>query len=107
MDLDFTHIALYVAYFVLGAVVSLINSVAGGGSTLSLPIMILLGLPATVANGTNRLGFIIGNFSSAFNLARHGDLNMKLFLQLRCQLLVFIVYAEGRKSNGIVFSNNI
>ena len=82
MELDAVHIALYIAYFVLGAVVSLINSVAGGGSTLSLPIMIFLGLPATVANGTNRIGLIIGNFSSAFNLARHGYLNMKLFLQL-------------------------
>ena len=88
MDLDFTHIALYAAYFVLGAVVSLINSVAGGGSTLSLPIMIFLGLPATVANGTNRIGLIIGNFSSAINLARHGYLNMKLFLQLLVPTLI-------------------
>ena len=82
MELDAAHIALYAAYFVLGAVVSLINSIAGGGSTLSLPIMIFLGLPATVANGTNRIGLIIGNCSSAFNLARHGYLNMKIFLQL-------------------------
>ena len=82
MELDAAHIALYAAYFVLGAVVSLINSIAGGGSTLSLPLMIFLGLPATVANGTNRIGLIIGNFSSAFNLARHGYLNMRLFLQL-------------------------
>ncbi|MDY6387075.1 MAG: sulfite exporter TauE/SafE family protein [Fibrobacter sp.] len=82
MELDAAHIALYAAYFVLGAVVSLINSIAGGGSTLSLPIMIFLGLPATVANGTNRIGLIIGNFSSALNLARHGYLNLKLFFQL-------------------------
>ncbi|MBO7512234.1 MAG: TSUP family transporter, partial [Fibrobacter sp.] len=82
MELDAAHIALYAAYFVLGAVVSLINSIAGGGSTLSLPIMIFLGLPATVANGTNRIGLIIGNFSSAINLMRHGYLNKKIFLQL-------------------------
>lgn len=31
MELDAVHIALYAAYFVLGAVVSLINSIAGGG----------------------------------------------------------------------------
>ena len=82
MELDAAHIALYAAYFVLGAVVSLINSIAGGGSTLSLPVMIFLGLPATVANGTNRIGLIIGNFSSAINLMRHGYLNKKIFLQL-------------------------
>lgn len=79
---DWWSYAQYPAFFILGAVVSLINSIAGGGSTLSLPIMIFLGLPATVANGTNRIGLIIGNFSSAFNLARHGYLNKKIFLQL-------------------------
>jgi len=82
MNFEPTALALYAAYFVLGAVVSLINSIAGGGSTLSLPVMIFLGLPATVANGTNRIGLIIGNFSSAINLARHGYLDKKLFLQL-------------------------
>ena len=79
---DWWSYAQYPAFFVLGAIVSLINSIAGGGSTLSLPIMIFLGLPATVANGTNRIGLIIGNFSSAFNLARHGYLHKKIFLQL-------------------------
>ena len=82
MNFEPTALALYAAYFVLGAVVSLINSIAGGGSTLSLPIMIFMGLPATVANGTNRIGLIIGNFSSAINLMRHGYLNKKIFLQL-------------------------
>ena len=82
MNFEPTALALYAAYFVLGAVVSLINSIAGGGSTLSLPLMIFLGLPATVANGTNRIGLIIGNFSSAVNLMRHGYLNKKIFLQL-------------------------
>lgn len=82
MNFEPTALALYAAYFVLGAVVSLINSIAGGGSTLSLPIMIFLGMPATVANGTNRIGLIIGNFSSAFNLARHGYLNKRIFFQL-------------------------
>jgi len=74
--------AQYPAFFVLGAVVSLINSIAGGGSSLSLPIMIFLGMPATVANGTNRIGLIIGNSSSAYNLARHGYLDKKIFWQL-------------------------
>lgn len=72
----------YAAFFILGAVVSLINSIAGGGSSLSLPIMIFLGMPPTVANGTNRIGLIIGNISSVYNLAKHGYLNKKLFWQL-------------------------
>ena len=82
IDADVWQYAQYPAFFILGLVVSLINSIAGGGSTLSLPIMIFLGMPATVANGTNRIGLIIGNFSSAFNLMKHGYLNKKIFLQL-------------------------
>ncbi len=78
----------YPAFFLLGAVVSLINSIAGGGSTLSLPIMIFLGMPPTVANGTNRIGLIIGNLSSVHNLAKHGYLNKKIFLQLFVPSLV-------------------
>lgn len=85
--MDFTsseiwQYAQYPAYFLLGAIVSLINSIAGGGSTLSLPIMIFLGMPPTVANGTNRIGLIIGNLSSVHNLAKHGYLNKKIFKQL-------------------------
>ena len=82
IDSELWQYAQYPAFFLLGAVVSLINSIAGGGSTLSLPIMIFLGMPATVANGTNRIGLIIGNCSSAFNLMKHGYLNKKIFLQL-------------------------
>lgn len=72
----------YVAFFVLGAGASMLNSIAGGGSVFSLPIMIFLGLPPTVANGTNRIGLIVGNFSSAVTLYRHGYLNTKILLQL-------------------------
>lgn len=72
----------YLAFFLLGTIVSLINSIAGGGSSLSLPIMIFLGIPPTVANGTNRIGLILGNISSVVNLARHGYLNIKMFKQL-------------------------
>lgn len=32
-----------------------INTIAGGGSNLTLPVLMLLGLPADVANGTNRV----------------------------------------------------
>lgn len=85
---EFWQYAQYPAFFILGAVVSLINSIAGGGSSLSLPIMIFLGMPPTVANGTNRIGLIIGNLSSVHNLAKHGYLNKRLFRQLLIPTLV-------------------
>ncbi len=33
-----------------------INTLAGGGSNLTLPVLMMLGLPADVANATNRVG---------------------------------------------------
>lgn len=39
-----------------GAVAGFINTLAGGGSFLSVPLLIFLGLPPTVANATNRVG---------------------------------------------------
>lgn len=82
IDSSWWEYGQYAVFFILGAVVSLINSIAGGGSSLSLPIMIFLGIPATVANGTNRIGLIIGNISSVVNLAKHGYLDIRLFRQL-------------------------
>jgi len=67
-----------VVFFALGVAVAFINSLAGGASALSLPIMILLGLPPTVANGTNRFGMTIGILSSVFNMRRHGYLRMDI-----------------------------
>jgi uncharacterized membrane protein YfcA len=49
----------YVLLIVVGFAVGFINTVAGGGSLLSLPILIFLGLPPSVANGTNRVAIII------------------------------------------------
>lgn len=45
----------------LGAVAGFININAGGGSLLTLPFLIFLGLPANVANGTNRIAILIQN----------------------------------------------
>ena len=38
-----------------GFVVRFINTLAGGGSLITLPVLIFLGLPTVVANGTNRI----------------------------------------------------
>lgn len=48
--------------FVVGALAGVINTLAGGGSMLTLPALIFLGLPPTVANATSRLGVIFNAF---------------------------------------------
>ncbi len=49
----------YVLLIVVGFAVGFINTIAGGGSLLSLPVLIFLGLPPSVANGTNRIAIVI------------------------------------------------
>lgn len=51
--------------FFVGIVASIINVAAGGGSSISLPILIFLGVDPTVANGTNRLAILFQNASAS------------------------------------------
>lgn len=47
-----------------GLVAGTINAIAGGGSLLTLPLLIFIGLPPTVANATNRIGVFIGGIGA-------------------------------------------
>ncbi|MEN8250739.1 MAG: sulfite exporter TauE/SafE family protein [Bacteroidota bacterium] len=47
----------------VGVIAGFINTVAGGGSLLTLPTMIFLGLPPSTANGTNRVALFFQNIS--------------------------------------------
>jgi uncharacterized membrane protein YfcA len=64
----------------VGFVSGFLNILAGGGSLLTLPLLIFLGLPATVANGTNRVGVLCQNIFAIGSFRRHGVLPMKLAL---------------------------
>lgn len=43
----------------VGGLAGFINTLAGSGSLLTLPLLMFLGLPATVANGTNRISILL------------------------------------------------
>jgi len=45
----------------IGFVAGFINTLAGSGSLLTLPLLIFLGLPANIANGTNRIAILLQN----------------------------------------------
>jgi hypothetical protein len=59
------------ALFAVGLVAGAINAVAGGGSFLTLPALIFLGLPPTLANGTNRVGILLQNVAALVAFDRH------------------------------------
>ena len=50
-----------VAIITVGFVAGFINTLAGSGSLLTLPLLMFLGLPANVANGTNRIAILLQN----------------------------------------------
>ena len=65
-------IVLGPSLFAVGLVAGVLNVIAGGGSMLTLPVMIFLGLPPTVANGTNRVAILIQNVGAATSFKRRG-----------------------------------
>ena len=65
------------ALFAVGFVAAVINVFAAGGSFLTLPMLLFLGLPAAIANGTNRVGVLAQNFSAVVGFHRHGVLPVR------------------------------
>lgn len=63
---------------IAGVFVGFINTLSGGGSVISLSLLLMLGLPADVANGTNRIGIFFQTLSSVGSFTRQ-----KMFTDLR------------------------
>lgn len=55
-------ISQYLLLFVVGLSTGIINTLAGGGSLFTLPVLIFMGLPPHVANGTNRIAIVLQSF---------------------------------------------
>jgi hypothetical protein len=47
-----------------------LNAIAGGGSFLTFPALVFVGLPAVVANATSTVALFPGSFASAFSYRR-------------------------------------
>lgn len=60
------------ALVAVGTVSGALNVLAGGGSFLSLPLLIFLGLPPGVANGTNRIAILVQNMGAVWRFRSHG-----------------------------------
>jgi uncharacterized membrane protein YfcA len=51
----------YIIVVAVGLVAGIINTLAAGGSLLTLPVLMALGLPPNMANGTNRIAILLQN----------------------------------------------
>ena len=72
------NITEIIVIIISGIVVGFINTLSGGGSVISLSLLLILGLPAPVANGTNRISIFFQTLSSVGSFTRQ-----KMFTDLR------------------------
>ena len=90
----------YPVLILVGFIAGFMNTMAGGGSLLTLPLLIFMGLPAAVANGTNRVAIFMSTFSASAGFKSKGvsnfpfnvylgiswSFNLKMFfLSYRCE----------------------
>ncbi len=73
---------LLVAAFAAGV----LNAIAGGGSFLTFPALVFVGVPAVIANATNTVALFPGSFASAYSY-RHGLARLE-GISLRTMVLV-------------------
>ncbi|MCD4828164.1 MAG: TSUP family transporter [Candidatus Cloacimonetes bacterium] len=68
----------YIVLFLTGLAAGFVNTLAGGGSVLVLPILITLGgIPATVANATNRVAILMQSGSGVYHFQRAGKIDLR------------------------------
>ncbi|MDR5868324.1 sulfite exporter TauE/SafE family protein [Halomonas koreensis] len=76
------------ALFVIGGLAGFINVLSAGGSMLTLPLLIFLGLPPQAANGTNRVSIVLQSVSAVTSFLRAGARHLGLCLRLAVPAMV-------------------
>lgn len=71
---EYEQILLYCLAFVAGVLAGGINTLAGAGSLITLPVLFLMGLTPHEANATNRLGVIFQSLSGMYGFRKNDRL---------------------------------
>ena len=79
---------IYPAVIAAGFGCGFINTLAGSGSLISLPVLIFLGLPANMANGTNRVGILIQTVVSLRSFKKQNMLDLRGGIMLALPAIV-------------------
>jgi uncharacterized membrane protein YfcA len=70
--LDFYQSLILIA---IGLIAGVINTLAGGGSNLSLPALMMYGLPADIANATNRVSVLMQSITATRGFYKHDKID--------------------------------
>ena len=85
MQLDLLSVALLA---ITGFVAGGINTVAGGGSNLTLPALMMFGLPADIANGTNRVAILMQSIVGVAGYDKHKTLDRPAIIPILIPCLI-------------------
>ena len=96
----------YFLLILVGFIAGIINILAGGGSLLTLPMLIFLGLPPHIANGTNRVAIIIQNIFAVKGFQSKGikTYPFSLYLAIPATIGAIIGAIVGIKIEGELFN---
>ncbi len=77
----------FLILFAVGTLSGFMNVMAGGGSSLTLPALLFIGLDAAMANGTNRVGLLIQNLFAVLSFRKRQFHQTQRSLQLSLMTL--------------------
>ncbi len=91
---------------IAGMFAGFINTVAGGGSLITLPVMIFMGLPPAVANGSNRIALVVQNIFATAGFRSKGISAWPYSLYLSISALAGAIIGAQRsvEISGVVFN---
>jgi uncharacterized membrane protein YfcA len=69
-------IEIFVILFLGGFSAGFVDSIAGGGGLISLPVLLSTGMPPQLALGTNKLQGTFGTLSSSYHYIRSGKVDL-------------------------------
>ncbi|QOX60532.1 sulfite exporter TauE/SafE family protein [Staphylococcus capitis] len=85
------HLSVIVTIMFFGFIASFIDSVVGGGGLVSTPALLAVGLPPSMALGTNKFASSFSTLTSAFKFIRSGKVDLKVV----GKLFPFVFIASG------------
>lgn len=96
----------YILLALVGVIGGVLNVLAGGGSLIMMPTLILLGVNGAVANGTSRIAVVAQNVTAIFAFRNRGFSDFKLSLSLAaCAIPGGVIGAmAGTRLDGVWFN---
>lgn len=93
----------------VGVIAGWLNVMAGGGSLLTVPVMLFMDVPAPVANGTNRIAILAQNITAVYAFFRKGFSDFKLSLSLSLAASIGAVGGAfvGVQLDGVWFNRTL